>query len=109
MVLYVVKDGIKNVASVIDRNGNRVLGTNYYALTYDFKSNEGYIELKRLNFWILYTQIGQKLEQSRYHKELTFEKCIEKLKELKGNDQIIICDSSEIEKYSGKKATGNTV
>lgn len=99
MVLYVVKDGIESIAFVKDKNGNRILGTNYYALTYDFKSNEGYIEYKRANFWRLYTQIGQKLGQSRYYKELTFDKCIEKLKKLKRNDKIIVCESSEIKKY----------
>lgn len=99
MTLYVVKDGIENVASVVDKNGVRILGTNYYALTYNFKSNEGYIEFKKKKFWRLYTQIGQKVGQTRYHKELSFEECIEKLKILKGDDLIVVCDSSEIQKY----------
>ncbi|WKB82992.1 hypothetical protein QYR09_08100 [Cellulophaga lytica] len=99
MVLYIVKDGIENIASVLSPNGIRILGTNYYAITYDFESNEGYIELKKKNYLKLYTQIGQKVGQKRYYEETTFEACILKLKELKGNDQVIICDSSEIEKY----------
>lgn len=108
MILYIVKDGIENIANVVDANGKRILETNYYILTYDFKTNEGYIDLKESGFWRLYTQIGQKFGQTRYHKELTFLKCIEKLKTLKGNDQIIVCNSSDVENLK-KKTTGNTV
>lgn len=102
MNLFVVKDGIKDIACVKDQNGKQILGTNYYAISYDFKSNEGYIEKKGHNIWRLYTQVGQKVGQTRYHSFLTFDDCIEKLIELKGNKNIIICDSTEIEKYSGK-------
>jgi len=61
MNLFVVKDGILDVAFVKDQNGKQILGTNYYAISYDFKSNEGYIEKKSFNLWRLYTQVGQKI------------------------------------------------
>ncbi|WP_370477209.1 hypothetical protein [Tamlana flava] len=102
MNLYVVKDGIKDVAFIRDNEGRQILGTNYYSISYDFKSNEGYIEKKSNNFWRLYTQVGQKYGQSRHHKFSSFEDCILKLKELNGNRDIIICDSTEIQKYSEK-------
>ncbi len=100
MVLYLVKDGVENVACVVDKNGDQMFNTNYYAITFNFKSNEGYIEKKRADYWRLYTQIGQKLNQSRYYKERTFEGCIKKLKELKGDEEIKIINSSQITSYS---------
>jgi len=102
MNLFVVKDGIKDIACVKDQNDKQVFGTNYYVISYDFKSNEGYIGQKENNLWRLYTQVGQKIGQSRYHSFSTFNDCIKKLIELKGNKDIIICDSTEIEKYRGK-------
>ena len=102
MNLFVVKDGIKNIAYIRDQNGKQILGTNYYAISYDFKSNEGYIEKKANNLWRLYTQVGQKLGQSRYHNFKTFNHCIQKLIELKGNNDVIVCNSSEVEKYREK-------
>ena len=102
MNLFIVKDGIKDIAFISDKSGTQVLGTNYYSISYDFKSNEGYIEKKDHNFWRLYTQVGQKLGQSRYHKFSTFEDCIQKLIKLKGDKDIVICNSTEIEKYIEK-------
>tara|TARA_R100000306_G_C4364743_1_gene137054 strand:+ start:1210 stop:1518 length:309 start_codon:yes stop_codon:yes gene_type:complete len=102
MTLFVIKDGIKNVAYIKDQNDNQLFGTHYYVISYNFKSNEGYIERKGSNVWRLYTQVGQKLGQSRYHSFTTFNGCIKKLIELKGNEDIIVCDSTEIEKYNEK-------
>ena len=96
MNLFVVKDGIKNVACIVDQEKNQVLETNYYAISYDFKSNEGYIEKKGNDYWRLYTQVGQKIGQSRYHKFSNFKECINKLTELKGDDEIIICKLIEV-------------
>ena len=102
MKLYVIKDGITNVASIKDQNGMQISGTKFYALSYDFYSNEGYIEEKAKNSWRLYTQIGQRFGKSRYYNLRTFDNCIQKLTELKGNDEIKICNSSDLEKYRKK-------
>lgn len=101
MALFVVKDGIKNIG-YINNQGNQVLGTNFYLLSYDFKSNEGFIEKKNENCWRLYTQVEQKWKQSRYYSFSTFSDCIQKLIELKQDKNIIICDSTQIEKYIEK-------
>jgi predicted DNA-binding WGR domain protein len=98
MMLYLVKDGIMGVGWVTS-NDKQVLGTNFYLITYDFKTNEGYVEKKGENYWRLYTQIGQKFGQSRYHQFTAFEQCIKKLKELKGDDNILICKADEIQNY----------
>lgn len=97
-MLYLVKDGIMGVGCITS-NEEQVHGTNFYLITYDFKTNEGYIEKKDESYWRLYTQVGQKLGQSRYHKFTAFEQCVEKLKELKGDNKIIICEADEIQNY----------
>lgn len=102
--LYVVKDGLKD-KGYISRNGEQVKNTNYYLLTYG-KNNEGYIEKKSPNSWLLYTQIGdieiiRKMNKdgikdkynARYNYFHTFEDCIEKLKKLCGSSMVVICDS----------------
>ena len=99
MTLFVIKDGLKGYACLTDKEGHQVLGTNYYALSYDFKSNEGYIEKKGTNNWRLYTQVGQTFGEDRYYHFGTFEECVEKLKNLKGNNEITICKSTEVENY----------
>jgi hypothetical protein len=76
-----------------------VLDSDFHLITYNFKTNEGYVDKKGKNHWRLYTQVGQKFGQNRYHKLLDFEQCVEKLKELKGDDEIVICQAKEIEKY----------
>lgn len=98
MTLYLVKNGI-DTAKVIKNRGERLYNTNYYSITYDFTTNEGYIEMKGLNNWRLYTQVGQRLGTSRYHDLQTFEQCVEKLERLSECNKIIVCKSSEIERY----------
>lgn len=96
--LYLVKDGIKGVGCITVKD-EQIFNTNFYLITYDFRTNEGYISKKKYNHWRLYTQIGQKVGQSRYHELSNFEECLEQLKELKGDDDIIICQTKDIEKY----------
>jgi hypothetical protein len=98
MILYLVKDGIKGVGCIVINN-KQEFGTNFHLITYDFKTNEGYIDKKDENYWRLYTQVGQKPGQGRYYKFTTFQLCVEKLKKLKGDDKILICKENEIEKY----------
>jgi len=98
MTLFLIKDGIIGVGCTT-LNDKQVLGTNFHLITYDFKTNEGYVDKKGENYWRLYTQIGQKFGQSRYHKFTAFEQCIEKLKELKGDEKILICKADEIQNY----------
>jgi hypothetical protein len=97
MRLFIVKDGIKGVACITDKNNNQVLDTDYYAISYDFKTNEGYIEKKKDGVCKLYTQVGQKINETRYFKFSDFKGCIQKLKILKGNDEVTICRYSEID------------
>ena len=92
--LYLVKDGIKGVGC-ITKNNEQIFNTNFFLITFDFKSNEGYIEEKE-NFWKLYTQIGQKLNTSRYHYLKTFSECIEKLTELSKGKMIEILDTKDV-------------
>jgi len=102
--LYVVKDGLKD-KGFISRNGEQVKNTNFYLLTYG-KNNEGYIERKSPDNWLLYTQIGEietirkmnnegikDKSNARYHYFPTFEECIEKLKKLCGSSLVVICNS----------------
>ncbi len=100
--VYIVKDGIVNVGYVRAMEGNQIKNTNFHLITYDFKTNEGYIELKGDNQWRLYTQIGQSFNQSRYHHFLSFKECLEKLKELKGDENIITCNNDDYKKYLKK-------
>ena len=103
--LYVVKDGLKSIGCKVDINGEQIKGTNFYLLTFG-KGNEGHIDEKSTDNWQLYTQIGElatirkmyKLgvedkSRARYHCFSTFEKCIEKLKELRDSSLVKICDS----------------
>lgn len=94
MKLYIVKDGTEK--AFVSKNGVRVFDTNYYSITYNFISNEGYIEKKAENYWRLYTQIGQKINQLRYHKCISLDGCIEKLIQLKGDDNITIIDQNQL-------------
>ena len=64
MVLYVIKEGISKIADLGDKSDDRLFDTNYYALSYNFSTNEGYIEKKSLSFWWLYTQVGEKMEKT---------------------------------------------
>lgn len=98
MTLYLVKDGIKDVGCVM-KNNTQIFDTDFHLITYDFKKNEGYIDKKGEDYWQLYTQVGQKVGQSRYHKFPDFRQCVEKLKELNGDDKVVICNANEIDKY----------
>lgn len=100
--LYIVKDGIINVGYIKTVEGLQSKNTNFYLITYNFKTNEGYIELKSDNRWRLYTQIGQSFNQTRYHHFMSFNECIEKIKELKGDEKITICTSDDYQKYLKK-------
>ncbi len=91
MNLFLVKDGIKGIGCKTDLQENQILNTNFYLLTYDFRSNEGYIEKQQNNTWKVYTQIGQKLSESRYHTANNLEECIVILKKLKNDNRIVIC------------------
>jgi|GEM_PF-2404977 len=118
-ILYIVKDGLTHIGYT-SRNGEQAKNTNFYLLTYGV-GNEGYIQKKSSDIWRLYTQVGEQeairqlnknrvtespyVPYSRYYQFPTFEKCVDKLKELKGNSLIEICDSdsfalleSEVEK-----------
>ncbi|MCD9564269.1 hypothetical protein [Tenacibaculum maritimum] len=96
--LFLVQDGILDVGYKTLK-GIQVKNSNYYLITYNFETNEGYIDKKEIKKWRLYTQVGQKFAKKRYHHFQTFDECLEKLKELKGDEEIIVCNSSEIEKY----------
>ena len=98
MTLYLIKDGIKDVGCVM-KNDNQIFNTDFHLITYDFKTNEGYIDKKEQDYWRLYTQVGQKVGQSRYHHFSNFEQCVEKLKELNGDASVVICNANEIDKY----------
>lgn len=112
-ILYVVKDGLKD-KGFISKNGEQVKNTNFYLLTFG-KNNEGYIEKKSSDNWLLYTQLGE-LEtiremnkggikdksNARYHRFPTFEECIEKLKKLCGSSLVVICDSDTFPSLDNK-------
>lgn len=100
--IYIVKDGIVNIGYVSTFEGHQIKNTNFHLITYDFETNEGYIELKSNNQWRLYTQIGQTINQSRYYHFSSFNECLEKLKELKGDENIVICNSDDYKKYLKK-------
>ncbi|WP_298767627.1 hypothetical protein [uncultured Polaribacter sp.] len=96
MKLNLVKGGIKGIAFQRDFKGNHNLNKNFYVISYDLKSNEGYIQKKGVKNWKLYTQIGQKIGERRKFYFNTFESCVEKLKELKGDDLIYIYNPENI-------------
>ena len=95
--LYVVKDGVLNIGFVRNRKGERLRNINYYLLTYDYKSNVGYIEKKSAHLWRLYTSIGCNADfKSRYHHCTTFEECIDTLEDLFNLKTEIIIHTSEV-------------
>lgn len=106
MNVYLVRDGILDLGCIC-KNGIQIKNTNFYLITYNFKSNEGYIDKKNTNTWRLYTQIGQVPNESRYHHFDTLDKCLNKLKDLNGKDDIIICDSTDVENYKNKLIFNN--
>jgi len=95
--MYVVKDGIDKVGCRINPKTNeQLIGTSFYLLTYNFKSNVGYIEKKTSTIWQLYTSVGTSIGlSSRYHRFDSFEKCINKLKEL-CNTEVIVCSNEDV-------------
>lgn len=100
MTLFVVKDGIKNVGTIQDRNGNRILNIDYYLMSYNFKSNNGYLKRTGNKNWKLYTQIGiTQSGKGGYFYFKSIEEAIQKLKELKGDENVKIIDSKDLAKY----------
>jgi hypothetical protein len=91
--IYLVYDGIPNVGCVKGVDGLFCKNTNYYLISYDFKSNHGYIEKKAEDSWKLYTSIGPVSipMESRYHFCSSFEECVAKLKELSEGCNIVKC------------------
>lgn len=77
MKIFIVQDGIENVGCKTI-NGKPVSNSNFFLITYDFASNEGYIDKMETNRWRLYTQVGQKIGKDRYHHFQTFQECISK-------------------------------
>lgn len=103
-ILYVVKGGLKD-KGFISNDGEQIQNTDFYLLTYG-KNNEGHIQKKSADNWLLYTQLGEletirKMNKdgikdksnARYHRFPTFEECIEKLNKLCGSSLVVICDS----------------
>ncbi len=101
MALYLVKDGIYKNGYIV-KDGQQKLDTDFHLITFDFKTNEGYVDKKGLNKWRLYTQVGQKLGKSRYYTFSNFSKCVEKLKQLNGNCEVVICNCSDILSFTPK-------
>lgn len=94
--LYVIKDGIKNVGCIESKDGNQVTGTNFYLISFDFKSNEGYIEQKEISRWRLYTQVGELKTKTRYYHFPTFTDCVVKLQHLCYPLEVKIIDSTDV-------------
>lgn len=90
--LYVVRDGLESVNRKVDQISN----STFFLLTFDFKSNVGYIGKKSSN-WRLYTSLGSNDDfDSRYHHFPTFKGCLEKLKKLCVNSSVELCDTWDI-------------
>lgn len=98
MPLYLVKDGINDIGCKT-KDGYQLLETDFYLITYDFKTNEGYIEKKGTNLWRLYTQVGQNLGKSRYFNFSEFSECVNKLRQLNDDSEIVICKSTDVSKF----------
>ena len=96
MKLYVVKDGIPGVGYQ-SRSGQQIKDGTFYLLTYDFKSNIGYVGKKSTNLWRLYTTIGSTNDfKSRYHHFPNFLECVQKLQELSGDTKVEVIESAEV-------------
>jgi len=95
--LYVIQDGIKGVGFVSNQFGEQMKNTNFFLLSYNLKSNVGYIEKKAVNTWRLYTSVGCSTDfSSRYHHFSTFNECIEKLQTLADPAKIEVCHSDNL-------------
>ncbi len=95
MKLYVVKDGVPEVGHK-SFNDAQVKDGTFYLLTYDFKSNVGYIGKRAVNEWRLYTTVGSKQDlKSRYHHFSNLIECVHKLQELSPNVQVKLIESFE--------------
>ncbi len=102
-MLYIIKDGLKNCGCIVDSQRNQQFNTNLYILTYDLKSNVGYIEMKEKNSWKLNTSVGCVVNdfKSWYHDCESYDEAVKVLKTLcKADTQIIICNSNEISPLS---------
>ena len=96
MKLYIVKDGIPGVGYQ-SRNGQQVKDGTFYLITYDFKSNTGYVGKKSTNLWRLYTTIGSTNDfKSRYHHFPSFLECVQKLQELSRDTKVDVIESAEV-------------
>lgn len=87
--LFLVKDGIYS-AKLVNTNNDQIFDSNYFAITYGLRRNEGYIDKKNPKTWKLYTQVGQTMGSSRYYYLDSFELCISKLEELSGCDIVVL-------------------
>lgn len=93
--LYLVKDGI-DTSHIRAEDGKRVYNTNYYSVTFDLKRNEGYITKINESKWKLYTQVGQKINTSRYYFSPTFEGIVDKLLELSKDYRIVLINQHDL-------------
>lgn len=95
-IIYVAKGGIPNVA--------KSTNPDFHSLCYDFYSNIGYIEMKAPNKWRLYVRYSSILKENKYEGDddkyyfdgITFEECVDRLKEISGRAiKIIIREEVE--------------
>uniref|UniRef100_UPI0032173406 hypothetical protein n=1 Tax=uncultured Draconibacterium sp. TaxID=1573823 RepID=UPI0032173406 len=98
--LYVVKDGIKGVGCVVDKEGNQVFDESFHLITYNFKSDQGYIQPKKAK-WRLYTTIQKNKPAFKEHYN-SFAECVVKLQHLSYPLEIEIIDSLEVEKIKSE-------
>ena len=78
--IFLVKGGLTNTPDMPIKD-------DFYLITKDFKTNNGYIGKRSNKLWRLYTPIGYNntvpgSKSNYYHHYPTFEECVEKLKQL---------------------------
>ncbi|MDR7210993.1 hypothetical protein [Flavobacterium piscis] len=97
--VYLVKDGIINVGCIKDKKNQQVTNTNFYLITFNFKTNYGYIGKRNETKWRLYTSIGQLINKKRYYHFNSLEECVSKLENLNNGNMVIVINNVEIHKY----------
>lgn len=108
MNLFVVEDGIKGVGYE-SKNGEQIKDGTFYLLTYDFKSNVGYIGQKAANLWRLYTTVGSTHDfKSRYHHFPNFLTCVQKLQELSGKVKVEVIAIVDVKSKQNSKVKSFT-